>query len=355
MVLIKMIETLSNVPGVSGFEDDVLLSAKSYLGDSYTYNEDRIRNLFIQKGTLNNKLPVVMLDAHSDEIGFMVQSINANGTLKFLPLGGWNPQSVGAHAVKIKSRNGDWVKGVVASKPVHFMSPEEQKKPISLANMIIDIGATSKKEVMDKFKIRLGAPIVPDVIFSYDKKNDLMFGKAFDDRLGCAALLEVMKKHVAKSLKVNVPGVFSSQEELGLRGAKVSVRKINPDVAIVLEGTPADDTFNNKDFIQAGLRKGPQIRHMDRSVLCNPRFVRFAIDIAEKKKIKFQEAVRSSGGTNSGVITLHDQSVPTIILGIPVRYIHSHNCIATMEDFNNTVKWCSEILKALDQDAIDSF
>ena len=130
---------------------------------------------------------------------------------------------------------------------------------------------------------------------------------------------------------------------------------MNPDVAIVLEGTPADDMFAHPDFVQAGLRRGPQIRHMDQSVLSNPRFVRFAIEVARKKKIKFQEAVRSSGGTNSGVITLNNQSVPTIILGVPVRYIHSHNCVATMEDFNATVKWCSEILKALNQKVINGF
>jgi putative aminopeptidase FrvX len=221
--------------------------------------------------------------------------------------------------------------------------------------MVIDVGATSKEEVVKSFNIRLGAPVVPDVTFTHDKQRDLIIGKAFDDRLGCAALLGIMKNHLAKSLKVNVAGVLSTQEELGLRGARVSVRKIDPDVAIVLEGTPADDTFNSSDFIQAGLRKGPQIRHVDQSVLCNPRFVRFAIEIAQKKKIPFQEAVRSSGGNNSGVITYHNQSVPTVTIGIPVRYIHSHYCIATMEDFNHTIKWCSEILKALNKKVISGF
>lgn len=355
MMTIKLVETLSNAPGVSGFEDDVLSAAKSYLGNSFHYKEDKIRNFFINNGPHNKKYPTIMLDAHSDEVGFMVQSINSNGTLKFIPLGGWNPQNVGGHPVIVKSVTDTWIKGVVAAKPIHFMSMDERKKPSSLSAMVIDIGACSKEEVIKRFKIRIGAPIVPDVIFSHDKKNDLIMGKAFDDRLGCAVLLKIMKKHIIKSLKINVAGVLSSQEELGLRGAKVSVRTINPDAAIVLEGTPADDTFNSSDFIQAGLRKGPQIRHMDQSVLCNPRFVRFAIKVAEKKKIKFQEAVRSSGGNNSGVITLNNQSVPTITLGVPVRYIHSHNCIATMEDFNNTVKWCSEILKALNQNVINEF
>ncbi len=352
---VEIIETLSNAPGVSGFEDEVVHAAGEYMGQTFDLEEDRIRNLFIHHPPSEKGLPKVMLDAHSDEVGFMIQSVNTSGTLKFLPLGGWNPQSLSAHAVKIRNTKGKWIKGVVASKPTHFMKPEELKKPVDLANMVIDVGATSKQEVTERFHIRIGAPVVPDVVFSYDKENDLIFGKAFDDRLGCAALLEVMKHHIQKDMALDVVGVLSSQEELGLRGVNVSVKKTNPDVAIVLEGTPADDTFNNKDFIQAGLRKGPQIRHMDKSMLSNPRFVKFAIDIAEKNKISFQEAVRSSGGTNAGVITLHGRSVPTITLGIPVRYIHSHHGIATMEDFRNTVNWCKEILKNLNRDIIESF
>jgi putative aminopeptidase FrvX len=355
MKQIELIKALSNAHGVSGFEDEVISTAKTYLEDSFAVEEDRIRNLFIHRAKKNHGKPIVMLDAHSDEVGFMVQSINTNGTLKFLPLGGWNPQSVTAHAVTIKNTKGDWIKGVVASKPTHFMTPEEQKIPASLSAMVIDIGAVSKEEVLNKFHVGIGAPVVPDVAFTFDKKNDLMFGKAFDDRLGCAALLEVMKHHIHDTLPLDVHGVLSSQEELGLRGVNVSVRKINPDVAIVLEGTPADDTFNSSDFIQAGIRKGPQIRHMDHSVLSNPRFVRFAIETAEKSKIRFQEAVRSGGGNNGSVITLHDRGIPTITLGIPVRYIHSHHCIATLEDFNHTVRWCSEILKNLTRDIIEGF
>ncbi|MBU1341910.1 MAG: M20/M25/M40 family metallo-hydrolase [Proteobacteria bacterium] len=352
---VKIIEKLSNAPGVSGFEDAVVQTAVNYLGKSFELEEDRIRNLFIHHSLSKKNLPKVMLDAHSDEVGFMIQSINNNGTLKFLPLGGWNPQALSAHAVKIRNTKGNWIQGVVASKPTHFLTPDEIKKPLDISTMVIDIGATSKQETAELFHIKIGAPVVPDVKFSHDEKKGLLFGKAFDDRLGCAALLEVMKHHIKKDLKLDVYGVLSSQEELGLRGVNVSVRKIKPDIAIVLEGTPADDTFNSNDAVQAGLRKGPQIRHMDKSMLSNPRFVKFAIDIAEKNKIPFQEAVRSGGGNNGSVITLHDRSVPTITLGIPVRYIHSHNCIATMEDFNNMVKWCVEILKNLNPDMIESF
>lgn len=355
MESVQLIEKLSNAPGVSGFEDEVVTIGKTYINSSFNIEEDRIRNLFIHKPGSKKGLPKVMLDAHSDEVGFMIQSINSNGTMKFLNLGGWNPQTVSAHAVKIQTSKGDWIKGVVATKPTHFMTPDEMKKPVQLSSMVIDIGATSKQEVIDQFQVQVGAPVVPDVKFEYDKKNDLMIGKAFDDRLGCAALLEVMKHHIQDITDLDIYGVFSSQEELGLRGVNVSVKKINPDIAIVLEGTPADDTFNSTDFIQAGLRKGPQIRHMDRSVLSNPRFVRFAIEVAKNNNITFQEAVRSGGGNNAGVITLHDRSIPTITLGIPVRYIHSHHCIATLSDFKHLVNWCKAILNSLTPEIIESF
>ncbi|MFH2093843.1 MAG: M42 family peptidase [Pseudomonadota bacterium] len=355
MDCVKLIEKLSNAPGVSGFEDPVVEIAKSYIPPSFNLEEDRIRNLFIHKKPHTAGLPKIMIDAHSDEVGFMIQSVNSNGTLKFMNLGGWNPQAISAHAVRIKNSKGEWIKGVVASKPTHFMTPDETKQPLTIAGMVIDIGATSKQEAAELFHIKIGAPVVPDVKFFYDKKKDLMFGKAFDDRLGCAALLEVMKHHIKPDLNLEVSGVLSVQEELGLRGANVSVRNINPDIAICLEGTPADDTFNTSDFIQAGLRKGPQIRHMDRSVLANPRFVQFAMDIAGKHKITVQEAVRSGGGNNAGVITLHDRSIPTITLGIPVRYIHSHHCIATLTDFNQTVQWCTHIINNLTHKIIESF
>ncbi|WP_300458847.1 M42 family peptidase [Desulfobacula sp.] len=355
MNVLKIIEKLSNTPGVSGFEDEVIQAARTYMPENFDITEDRIRNLFIHCPSPGKDLPRVMLDAHSDEVGFMIQSVTTSGTLKFLALGGWNPQSLGAHAVRIRNTRGQWIKGIVASKPTHFLTQEDRNTPVGLSNMVIDVGATSQQEVIDHFHIRIGAPVVPDVVFTHDAENDLIFGKAFDDRLGCAALLEVMKHHIKRDQPLDVVGVLSSQEELGLRGATVSVRRINPDIAIVLEGTPADDTFNGNEAIQAGLKKGPQIRHMDKSVVSNPRFVKFAIDIAETYKIPFQEAVRSSGGTNAGVITLHDRSIPTITLGIPVRYIHSHHCIAALSDVNHTIKWCSEILNNLNRDIIESF
>lgn len=351
----RLIQKLADAPGVSGFEDAVLSVAAGYAGTDFEITEDRVRNLFIrQKGDRQN-LPRVMLDAHSDEVGFMIQSVNPSGTLRFQPLGGWNPQTVSAQAVRIRNDQGRWISGVVASRPTHFMGTEESKRAVAIDDLVIDVGAVSKTDLQNRFNIRIGAPVVPDVACRYDRENGLLYGKAFDDRLGCAVLLETMTRHAAGMAHLDVVGVLSSQEELGLRGVNVSVRHVMPDVAIVLEGTPADDTFGKETCIQAGIRRGPQIRHMDRSVLSNPRFVRFAVAVAEKHGIPFQEAVRSGGGNNAGVITLHDRGIPAITLGVPVRYIHTPHCIAAMDDYLDTVRWCAAILSELTRDVIEGF
>ncbi|MGM0644741.1 MAG: M42 family metallopeptidase, partial [Thermodesulfobacteriota bacterium] len=217
MKSLELIEKLSNAPGVSGFEDDVIQTAKEYLDDTFIVEEDRLRNLFIKKKGANGNRPTVMLDAHSDEVGFMIQSVNNNGTMKFLPIGSWSVLSLSAHAVRVRNTEGEWIKGVIGSKPVHFMKKDEANKMPDIADLVIDIGATSDREVSERFQVKTGAPVVPDAAFFRDAERDLLFGKAFDDRLGCAALLEVMKRLDGRNSHSSVQGALSSQEEVGVR------------------------------------------------------------------------------------------------------------------------------------------
>ena len=145
----------------------------------------------------------------------MVQAIKPNGTLQFIPLGGWVENNVPAHKVKVRNADGEYISGVVASKPPHFMTAEEKGKNLPLSAMVIDVGATSAEEVVKDFKIRVGAPVVPDVTMEYNGKNGVMLGKAFDCRLGCACVIETLKELKGQSLDVDVVGVFSTQEEVG--------------------------------------------------------------------------------------------------------------------------------------------
>ena len=354
--MIKMIEKLSNAFGPSGFEDDVLEVARSYTSELGSIEEDCMRNLYIYRKENTGNKPVLMLDAHSDEVGFMVHSIKPNGTLRFVTIGGWNKNALPSSKVLVRNASGDYIPGIIAAKPVHFMSAAEKAGGnIEISSLIIDVGAISYEDAVKNFRIRIGEPIVPATTFAYDEKRDVMFGKAFDCRIGCAVLIEALRRLSGKELPCDVVGVLSSQEEVGERGAMVSVKHVKPDVAIVLEGCPADDTFTEPYAIQTALKKGPMIRFMDTSIICSPRFQRFALDFAEGKGLLIQASVREGGGNDGAVINTALDGVPVIVAGVPVRYIHSMNCMTSYTDFEATVTFVVELIQALSEDVVKKF
>lgn len=353
--MIELIRDISTADGVSGFEDDVLKVLRCYGEGLGSFSEDSLRNLYLSYKCNKGSRPVIQIDAHMDEVGFMVQAINPNGTIHFTNLGGWVPCNIPAHKVRIRNKEGQNIIGVVASKPPHFMSPEERNKSVEISDMVIDVGASSMDEVVQELKIGIGAPIVPDVDFTYDEDRGLMLGKAFDCRLGCAAAIAMMDELEGANLQVDLKAGFSVQEEVGIRGSVVTARKIKPDVAIVFEGCPADDTFLPPHRAQTVMHNGPMLRHIDARMITNPRFLRFALNLAAEKKIPMQEAVRTGGSTNGGSIHLANQGVPVIVIGLPVRYIHTHYGYASMCDFENSVKLGREVVKALNKEIIDGF
>lgn len=355
MDYLQMIADFSNANGPSGFEDAVVAVARRYAPADAEVSEDSLRNLYIRRAGNTGGRPVVQLDAHSDEVGFMVQAIRPNGTLKFLPLGGWVNSNIPAHRVRVQNRDGCWIPGITVAKPPHFMSAEEKNRMPAVEDMSIDIGASSLEEARDVFGIRVAAPVAPDVCFEYDREHDLMFGKAFDNRLGCAAIQATLDMLGHESLAVDVVGAMASQEEVGTRGAAVTARRVKPDIAIVFEGCPADDTVVEPWLSQTAIHKGPMLRHIDARMITNPRFQRYALDLAEALGIPAQEAVRSGGSTNGAPIHLSNLGVPCIVIGLPVRYIHSHYGIASLADFENGVKLAAEIIRRLDADVIGGF
>ena len=353
---LEMIAALSNANGASGFEDEVLLAARKHAPASLTVSEDRMRNLYFRRPEdSRGKKPVVQLDAHTDEVGFMVQYINPNGTLHFITLGGIVNSNIPAHRVRVLTRTGEWIPGITAAKPPHFMTDEEKHKMPDVSDMSIDIGASSLAEARDVYGVRVGAPVVPDVTFEYDEKHDTLIGKAFDCRLGCAGVLATLHSIAGEDLAVDVVGALSVQEEVGTRGAAVTANTVKPDVAIVFEGCPADDTVVEPCAVQTAIRKGPMLRHIDARMITHPRFQRFALDLAEKLNIPCQEAVRTGGSTNGAPIHLSNAGVPCIVIGLPVRYIHSHYGIASFADFQNAVKLANAIVHALNAEVLKGF
>lgn len=352
---LKMIAELSNAMGVSGFEDQVVDIARNYSKGLGNIKEDSLRNLFIYRKENTGNRPMVQLDAHSDEVGFMVQAIRPNGCLQIIPLGSWITTNIPASKVWVRNSEGEYIPGIVGSKPPHYMSEQERKSPLEFGQLQVDIGARSAEEAVKDFKIRIGEPIVPCVEFAYDDKHDVMMGKAFDNRLGCAGVISTLKALEGQELKVDVAAGIASQEEVGARGVVVTSRVIKPDVAIVFEGCPADDTFVGSYEIQTALKKGPMLRHIDARMITNPRFQRFALNLAAMKGLQVQEAVRSGGSTNGAAIHLSNEGVPTIVIGVPVRYAHTHYGISSYYDFDMAVKLACEILNELDEDIIKGF
>ncbi len=351
---LDMIAALSDAFGPSGFEDDAVAAARSFVPEGYSTEEDSLRNLYISRPAEEN-LPVVMLDAHSDEVGFMVQAIRPDGTLKFIPLGGWTAANIQAHRVKVRARDGRLITGITGSKPPHFLTEAEKNKAPDVGAMWIDAGASDMAEARDVFGIRPGAPVAPDVRFEYDAAHDLMIGKAFDNRLGCAAVLSTLGMLSGEKLRVNPVGAIAAQEEVGTRGASVTSRRVKPQLAIVFEGSPADDRGTESWMIQTAVHKGPMLRHIDARMITNPRFQRWSLDLAEELGIPVQEAVRTGGSTNGAPIHLAEEGIPCIVIGFPVRYAHTHYGMASLEDFRNGVRLAAEILRRLDRETIAGF
>ena len=352
---IELIKKLSDANGISGFEDEVAEICKTEIGAYCEYEEDSLRNIYFASNGNTGNRPKVWLDAHLDEVGFIVQYLKNNGTIAFLPVGGWAPSTIGSSKVRIKNNSGTYITGAVASKPPHFMSEAERGKGPSIEQMVIDVGACSLDELKNDFGISVAAPVVPDVGCEYKEKPDLFIGKAFDCRIGVAALIETLNQIQNEALEIDVVGTFSAQEEVGLRGVRAAMGRLHADVAIVFEGAPADDTFYGEEQIQTGLKRGPMLRHFDVSMINNPRLMRHAINVAKKWEIPIQEAVRSGGGTNGGAIHLAENGIPTLVISIPVRYVHSHHGITAYEDYLAAIKLAKAVVKSLNGEIIKSF
>ena len=234
MTDLELIERLCNCCGASGFEDEVLTVAREYLKGIADFEEDSMRNLYIYpKYNKGQGRPYILLDAHSDEVGFMVQAIKPDGTLRFIPIGGWNEKSLPSSKVQICSKMGH-ITGVIAAGSPHLMTAEQRNAPVSYDNLVIDIGATNAEEA-SSFGVEVGDPVVPLSPFAYDEKHGVLHGKAFDDRMGVAALLKCIKDLQKCALPQDIVGVISSQEEVGERGITAAMHRLKPTVAICFE------------------------------------------------------------------------------------------------------------------------
>ena len=347
---LSLLSELTEAHSVSGHEDEVRAIFVDELTDIGPLATDNNGSVICAHGSEG---PRILIAGHMDEVGFMVQNITPNGFIQFLAIGGWWNHVLLGHRVEILNRRGEKILGVIGAKPVHFLSVDQKNQTVSIEQMFIDIGASTQREVEQTFHIALGDPIAPVSAFTAMAKPSHYMAKAFDNRVGMAAVIQ-SAHHLATTDHPNeLIFAGSVQEEVGLRGAKTLATFVKPDIAIILEGPPADDTpgFSFQES-QGKLGEGVQIRMFDPSAIGNPRLARLAIDTATEHDIPFQVAVRRGGGTDAGAFHLANHGIPCLVLGVPARYIHSHNSIINIEDYLAMLSLTIALAEKLDEPTV---
>ncbi|HBW38602.1 M42 family metallopeptidase [Desulfosporosinus sp. BICA1-9] len=332
-----LLKSLSELNGTSGAEGLVRNFLRQQIEPFVeTINVDKIGNLIATK---NGHLPgpKVMLAAHMDEVALMIIEITSDGFLKFRPVGGIDARILVSKPVQINES----LVGVIGAKAIHLQKRSERQKALSFDQLYIDIGAKSKEDAAKK--VKLG-----DYAYFMTKcepfGEGLYKGKAFDDRIGCAILVELLKQDY------NFPLVaaFTVQEEVGLRGAKVAAYHVAPDFAIVIEGTVAADVFDcEEEGWVTELGQGPACSLMDRATFFNPELIQWVTDIARHKGIPLQFRRGGSGGNDAGTIHVSKAGIPTIALSVPCRYIHSFASVISEKDYTACLNLVHELLKEL--------
>ena len=350
---LKLLKELTEASGISGYESPIREVIRKYLVNYGELSQDKIGSVIcLKKGT--SEKPKIMLAGHMDEIGFMVKQITPEGFLKFLPLGGWFDQVLLGQRVIIHTVKGEVI-GVIGAKPPHLLPAEEREKVVKRKDMYIDIGATSKDEV-DAAGVRLGDPVIPRADFVELAGGKTYLSKAFDDRVGTALVISALKELQEKSHPNSIYGVATVMEEVGLRGATTSVRAVDPDLAIILESDIAGDVPGIKpEESSIKLGKGPTVILYDARMIPNIRFRNFVLDVASKNNIPVQLSAIEAGATDGGIIHLHGTGVPTIVIGVAARHIHSHSSIIHRQDYDEAVKLLLALINGLDAKSVASF
>ncbi|MFN2290729.1 MAG: M42 family metallopeptidase [Anaerolineae bacterium] len=342
----EFLKEITEASGVPGYESEVRGIMGRHLEDVAEIEQDKMGS-FIGKHVGDAQGPRVMLAGHMDEIGFMVRHVTKEGFVKFVQLGGWWDQVLLGHRVIVKTSKGDLV-GVLGAKPPHLLDADERKKVVEKKDMYIDVGASSEEEARE-MGIRPGDPIIPVSSFEIMAKPSCYLSKAFDNRVGCALAVEAVRTLASEGHPNVAYAVGTVQEEVGTRGAKTSAFAINPDVGIVLEVDIAGDVPGIKPEESAvKLGGGPTLLVYDARMIPNLKLRDLVIATAEELGIDLQFSAMPGGATDGAQIHLHNEGVPTVVIGVPTRHIHSHNAILCREDYDQALKLIVALVKKLD-------
>ncbi|WP_172371058.1 M42 family metallopeptidase [Sporosarcina jiandibaonis] len=347
---LKMFKTLTELPGAPGNEHAVRNYMREELAKySDEIVQDNLGGIFgVRKGPDNS--PRIMVAGHMDEVGFMVSAVTDNGMIRFQTLGGWWSQVLLAQRVEIITNNGPVV-GVIGSIPPHLLSDEIRNKPMDIKNMLIDIGADDKEDAK-KIGIRPGQQIVPICPFTPMANDKKILAKAWDNRYGCGLAIELLKEVHRKELPNTLYSGANVLEEVGLRGAQAAATMIDPDVFFALDASPANDASGDEnEFGQLG--EGALLRIMDRSMVTHRGMREFILDTAETHNITYQYFI-SQGGTDAGRVHMTNEGVPSAVIGICSRYIHTAASIIHTDDYAAAKELLVKLVTSCDKTTLET-
>lgn len=332
---LALLEELTNAQGVSGNEAEV----RAIIHKHVTPHADEIKvdamgNLLVVKHAKTSNPVRVMLDAHMDEVGFMIVEEDGDGLFVFEKIGGGDERQLVSKSVIVGKEK---LHGVIGSKPIHLMEEEEMHSKIPQSSMRIDLGPAAKG------KVKLGDYATYATRFI--RSGNALFAKALDDRLGCATLIELLK---AAPHHIELLASFTVQEEIGLRGARIAAYDFQPDLIIAVDSTPAVD-FHKPDGTEntvynCKLGEGPAIYLADAGTLSDPRLVRFLSKIADENGIPYQYRQPGGGGTNAGALHKTRGGIPSVSVSIPGRFAHTAVMLALISDWQNTIRLLQQAL-----------
>lgn len=347
---LQMFKTLTELPGAPGNEHAVRNYMRSEL-EKYADEivQDHLGSIFgVRKGPTDG--PTIMVAGHMDEVGFMVSQITDNGMIRFQPLGGWWSQVLLAQRVEIITEKGPIV-GVIGSIPPHLLNDEVRNKPMDIKNMLIDIGADDREDAL-QMGIRPGQQIVPICPFTPMANEKKILAKAWDNRYGCGLSIELLKELHGQQLPNTLYSGANVMEEVGLRGAQTAATMIQPDLFFALDASPANDASGDKnEFGQLG--KGTLLRIFDRSMVTHRGMREFILDMAETHRIPYQFFV-SQGGTDAGRVHIANEGIPSAVIGVCSRYIHTSASIIHTDDYAAAKELLVKLVQACDKTTVET-
>ncbi|GCF95399.1 glutamyl aminopeptidase [Enterococcus florum] len=344
------IKELTELQGTSGFEDDV----REYMRAKMTplvdeVAQDGLGGIFGIKKT-SEEAPRVMVAAHMDEVGFMLTEITPRGLFKVVPLGGWNPYVVSAQRFTLKTGKGNYP-CISSSVPPHLLRGTDGQSAVKVTDLLFDAGFDSLEEAV-AFGVCPGDTIVPQVETVKTANGKNIISKAWDNRYGCTVVLEALEALKEETLEYTLIAGANVQEEVGLRGSKPAVTKFKPDLFFAVDCSAADDLLT-KSGTFGHLGEGTLLRIQDPGLILLPRLKEYLLDTAQTHHIPYQYFV-SRGGTDAGAAHTANEGIPSSVIGVCGRYIHTHQTMFSIADFEAAREMLIQVLKGLSKSTIET-